>query len=87
MGARNSLLGAIHCYPTDNSLKRQLMLLYLNSLPASKRGSILRLCESGMEIEDLVSLFSLLAGDAKKTLSQAQAIVHRNPGMIYISEL
>lgn len=82
MEARNSLLGAIHCYPTDLSLRRQLMLLYLNSLPASKRGSILRLCQSDVDIEDLMSIFSLLAGDMKRALAQAQAVVHRNPGKI-----
>ena len=77
--ARNHLLKAIHCYPTDSDLHDQLIALSINSLQAN-RDSILRLSQSVTAVHDLVGLASLAAGHVKQGLKWAQNAVHLYPG-------
>ena len=81
--ARNHLLKAIHCYPSDSDLHDQLIALSINSLQAN-RDSILRLSQSVTAVHDLVGLASLAAGHVKQGLKWAQNAVHLYPGQCLI---
>lgn len=82
--ARNHLLKAIHCYPSDSDLHDQLIALSIGSLQ-SNRESILRLSQSVTDVQDLVGLSSLAAGHIQEGLKWAQNAVHLYPGEPLIS--